>query len=65
MRRVTSVPFGVMNALQQHAFTQLLSSWRRREDARRQGEFRELADARIELDAARSRMHSSFGQLRP
>jgi hypothetical protein len=42
-----------MNALQQHAFETLLASWRRREDARRSGSIRALADARTQLDDAR------------
>ena len=43
-----------MNALQHHAFNQLLAAWRRREDARQHGSLRELADARVQLDSSRA-----------
>jgi hypothetical protein len=53
-----------MNALQHHAFTQLLAAWRRRDDARRHGDIRELADARLHLDAARAQSRSTLDPLR-
>jgi hypothetical protein len=54
-----------MTALQNHAFQQLLSAWRRREDARNEGTLADLAAARISLDSARSNVHSALSsQLR-
>ena len=52
-----------MNALQQHAFTQLLA-WRRRDDARRHEDRRELAAAQHHLDAARANSRSLLDPLR-
>lgn len=52
-----------MNALQTHAFTQLLASWRRREDARQNADVRELANARFELDVARAQMRTNLRNL--
>lgn len=54
----------VMNALQQHAFTQLLAAWRRRDDARHHHDFRERADAQRNLAAARANSRSLLDQLR-
>jgi len=54
-----------MTAHQNHAFQQLLSAWRRREDARDSGTFEDLASARISLESARSNMSSALSsQLR-
>ena len=53
-----------MNALQHHAFTQLLAAWRRRDDARHHGDYRELADARHHLDIARAQSRSMIDPLR-
>lgn len=53
-----------MNALQQHAFTQLLAAWRRRDDARRHDDIRELAEAHHHLDAVRASSRSLLDQLR-
>jgi hypothetical protein len=53
-----------MNAPQHHAFTQLLAAWRRRDDARRHGDIRELADARFHLEAARAQSRSTLESLR-
>lgn len=53
-----------MNALQTHAFNQLLAAWRRRDDARRGSDVRELADARVRLDAARSQMRATVDSVR-
>ena len=49
-----------MTAHQNFAFQQLLTAWRRHDDARVAGNLRELADARISLDSARQDMHSSL-----
>ena len=49
-----------MNALQHHAFNELLTAWRRREDARLHGSLRDLADARARLDASRATMRSTM-----
>ena len=49
-----------MTALQNNAFNQLLSAWRRREDARSAGSLTDLADARKSLDAARHDMHATL-----
>ena len=49
-----------MNGLQTYAFGQLIAAWIRRDDARRAGDTRQLADARFELDGARSDMRSSL-----
>jgi len=43
-----------MNALQTTAFGQLLSAWRRRDDARHSGDVRQLGEARMDLDRARA-----------
>lgn len=59
-----SVQFVGMNPLQNHAFTQLLAAWRRREDARHTGDVRDLAVARHELDRRRVEMRDSFGTFR-
>jgi hypothetical protein len=48
-----------MNALQNHAFGQLLSAWNRREDAR-SADIRRLAEARHALDGARADMRSTM-----
>lgn len=53
-----------MNDLQNSVFSQLLSAWRRRDDARHSGNLRQLADARFELDRARSRMQSTLQGVR-
>lgn len=53
-----------MNALQHHAFNQLLAAWRRREDARQHGTLRDLADARVQLDSSRAAMRSTLEQVR-
>ena len=53
-----------MNALQNHAFGQLLAAWNRREQARSAGDLRHLGDARIELDRARADMRSALTGLR-
>jgi hypothetical protein len=52
-----------MNALQNHAFGQLLAAWHRREDAR-SAELRQLADARFALDCARAHMRSTISSIR-
>jgi hypothetical protein len=53
-----------MDAPQYQAFTQLLAAWRRRDDARRHGDIRELADARLRLDAVRAQARSMLDPLR-
>lgn len=53
-----------MIALQQHAFTQLLAAWRRRDGARHGGDHREQAEARIQLDSARAASRSMLDPLR-
>lgn len=53
-----------MNGLQNHAFGQLLSAWRRREDARSCHDIQQLAEARFALDSARAQMRSSLSNLR-
>ncbi|MFZ9018515.1 MAG: hypothetical protein ACO4AY_11095 [Ilumatobacteraceae bacterium] len=53
-----------MNALQHHAFSQLLAAWRRRDDARRRDDIGELADARIRLDSARAQMRATLDHVR-
>jgi hypothetical protein len=63
-RRLAMPTLRRMNALQHHAFTQLLAAWRRRDDARRHGDVRELADARHHLDVARAQSRSTLDQLR-
>lgn len=50
----------VMNPLQSHALSELLSAWRRREDARQIGDLRELANARFRLEQTRTNMRSTF-----
>jgi hypothetical protein len=54
----------IMTAHQNHAFMQLLSAWRRREDARSTGTLADLADARKSLDSARNDMHATLSGLR-
>lgn len=49
-----------MNALQNSAFQQLLSAWRRREDARATGSYADLGAARKSLESARSNMHTAL-----
>jgi hypothetical protein len=49
-----------MNDVQNQAFSQLLAAWRRRETARDARNFRQLADARFDLDGARNQMRSTF-----
>jgi hypothetical protein len=49
-----------MTALQNLAFLQLLSAWRRREDARSLGTFADLGDARKHLESARSNMQTTL-----
>jgi hypothetical protein len=49
-----------MNGLQNIAFGNLLAAWIRRDDARRSRNLPELADARFELDGARTQMRSTF-----
>jgi hypothetical protein len=54
-----------MTAYQNNAFQQLLSAWRRREDARHEGTLADLAAARTSLDHARSNVHAALhSQLR-
>jgi hypothetical protein len=54
-----------MTTHQNHAFMELLSAWRRREDARSSGTLADLAAARTSLDHARSNVHSALSsQLR-
>lgn len=53
-----------MNALQNSAFSQLLTAWRRHDDARRSGELPHLAAARIELDRRRADMRSTLASTR-
>ncbi len=53
-----------MTALENHAFTELLAAWRRREDARMSGDIRSLGDARLELDRRRVEMHSTLNATR-
>ena len=52
-----------MNALQNHAFGQLLTAWHRREDAR-YADVRQLAAARLALDGARAHMRSTISSIR-
>ncbi|MDJ0770859.1 MAG: hypothetical protein QNJ12_18845 [Ilumatobacter sp.] len=54
-----------MNRTQDHAFTQLLAAWRRREVARDQFNIAELSSARFELDSARDRMRASMPSMTP
>jgi hypothetical protein len=49
-----------MTAHQNFAFKQLLSSWRRREDARSAQDLAELGQARISLDSARTQMSTAL-----
>lgn len=49
-----------MNALQNSAFQQLLTAWRRREDARASGSYADLGAARKSLESARSNMHTAL-----
>jgi len=49
-----------MTAHQDFAFRQLLAAWRRRDDARVTGNFRQLAEASVSLDSARNDMHASL-----
>jgi len=60
--RIRSLSY--MTAHQNFAFQQLLSAWRRRDDARTAGNLPELAKARIALDSARNDMHASLSGLR-
>ena len=53
-----------MTAQQNFSLQQLLSAWRRREDARSSGDIGALADARASLDAARNDVHTSLSSLR-
>ena len=53
-----------MTAHQNFAFQQLLTAWRRREDARSTSEFADLAAARVTLDSARNDMHAALSGLR-
>jgi hypothetical protein len=53
-----------MTTHQNFAFQQLLSAWRRRDDARTAGNLPELAKARVALDSARNDMHASLSGLR-
>ena len=53
-----------MTAHQNHAFEQLLSAWRRREEARSATTIAELADARASLDSARTNMHTALQSIR-
>ncbi len=53
-----------MNALQNHAFSELLAAWRRREDARLTGDIRSLGAARLELDRRRVEMRSALDATR-
>lgn len=49
-----------MNGLQNIAFGNLLAAWVRRDDARQSRSLPRLADARFELDDARTQMRSTF-----
>jgi hypothetical protein len=49
-----------MNALQNSAFFELLSAWRRREEARSTASISDLASARISLESARANMQTSL-----
>lgn len=49
-----------MNGLQNIAFGNLLAAWVRRDDARQTRNLPQLADARFELDDARTQMRSTF-----
>jgi hypothetical protein len=49
-----------MTARQNLAFNQLLSAWRRREEARSTATIAELSSARASLDAARTNMSSTL-----
>ena len=49
-----------MNALQTTAFGQLLSAWRRRDDARHSDDVRQLGEARMDLERARAHMRSAM-----
>lgn len=51
-----------MNALQNHAFGQLLTAWNRREEAR-SAEIRQLAIARHALEDARTHMRSTISSI--
>jgi len=53
-----------MNGMQNIAFGNLLAAWARRDDARRSRDIRQLAEARFELESARSDMRSSLSALR-
>lgn len=54
-----------MTAHQNHAFQQLLTAWRRREDARTSGSVADLVAARSSLDSARTNVQSALStQLR-
>ena len=54
----------VMTAHQNFAFQNLLSAWRRREDARAATSLAELAEARATLDSARNDMRSALQSIR-
>lgn len=53
-----------MNALQHHAFAQLLAARRRRDGARRQDELSERTDGRTLVDASRAPVRPSLENLR-
>lgn len=53
-----------MTAHQNFAFQQLVSAWRRREEARSATTIAELAEARVQLDAARADMHAALQTVR-
>jgi len=53
-----------MNTSQNFAFSHLLAAWRRREDARANGDLRRLSDAHSELVGARADMRSTLSGLR-
>jgi hypothetical protein len=55
---VRSVEF--MTTSQTSAFHELLSAWRRREDARSAASIADLANARASLDSARANMQSAL-----
>lgn len=50
----------VMTTHQNFAFQQLLSAWRRREDARATDNIAELTDARLSLEVARTDMRAAI-----
>jgi hypothetical protein len=49
-----------MTALQNLAFRDLLSAWRRREEARESAQIADLAAARMSLEGARTYMQTSL-----